>query len=50
MQIQRLDDVRRHEIDSLNCREEKIKEMDFGYSPLEKPLLNKFSLNIEQGH
>ena len=63
MQMQRLDDVRRYEIDDLNCRDEEIsenverlsgelelREIDFGYSPLEKPLLNKFSLHIEPGH
>ena len=65
MQMQRLNDVRKYETDSLNCREEKIpddkpvarlngelelKDIDFGYSPLEKPLLNKFSLHIEPGH
>ena len=65
MQMQRLDDVRKYEIDDLNCREEKIspdkpvarlngelelKDINFGYSPLEKPLLNKFSLHIEPGH
>ncbi len=64
MQMQRLNDVRRYEIDDLNCREEKpsaepvarlngeleLKEIDFGYSPLEKPLINKFSLHIEPGH
>ncbi|MBR0060188.1 MAG: ATP-binding cassette domain-containing protein, partial [Selenomonadaceae bacterium] len=64
MQMQRLNDVRKYEIDSLNCRDEEIsdepvarlngelelKDIDFGYSPLEKPLLNKFSLHIEPGH
>ena len=64
MQMQRLNDVRRYEIDDLNCREEKIsdepvarlngelelKDIDFGYSPLEKPLINKFSLHIAPGH
>ena len=63
MQMQRLDDVRRYEIDDLNCRDEEVpekvdrlngelelKEIDFGYSPLEKPLLNKFSLHVEPGH
>ncbi len=63
MQMQRLDDVRRYEIDDLNCRDEEIsgtvdrlngdlelKDIDFGYSPLEKPLLNKFSLHIKPGH
>ena len=63
MQMQRLNDVRRYEIDDLNCAEEKnsgnverlsgeleLKNIDFGYSPLEKPLLNKFSLHIKPGH
>ncbi|MBR6888491.1 MAG: NHLP family bacteriocin export ABC transporter peptidase/permease/ATPase subunit [Selenomonadaceae bacterium] len=64
MQMQRLNDVRKYEIDDLNCRDEKIsdepvarlngelelKDIDFGYSPLEKPLINKFSLHIEPGH
>ncbi|MBR3498618.1 MAG: NHLP family bacteriocin export ABC transporter peptidase/permease/ATPase subunit [Selenomonadaceae bacterium] len=69
MQMQRLNDVRRYEIDDLNCRDEKIapesqalvpvqrlngelelKDIDFGYSPLEKPLISKFSLHIEPGH
>ena len=64
MQMQRLNDVRKYEIDDLNCREEKIsnepvarlngelelKDVDFGYSPLEKPLINKLSLHIEPGH
>ena len=65
MQMQRLDDVRRYEIDSLNCAEEnykdeekiqrlsgelELKEIDFGYSPLEKPLLNKFNLHVKPGH
>ena len=64
MQMQRLNDVRKYEIDDLNCRDEKIsdepvarlngelelKDIDFGYSPLEKPLISKFSLHIEPGH
>lgn len=64
MQMQRLNDVRKYEVDSLNCREEEtsdepvtrlngeleLKDIDFGYSPLEKPLLSKFSLHIEPGH
>ena len=69
MQMQRLNDVRRYEIDDLNCRDEKLapesqalvpvqrlngelelKDIDFGYSPLEKPLISKFSLHIEPGH
>ena len=63
MQMQRLDDVRRYEIDDLNCRDEEIsgnverlsgelelRNVSFGYSPLEKPLLNNFSLHIRPGH
>ena len=69
MQMQRLNDVRRYEIDDLNCCDEKLapesqalvpvqrlngelelKDIDFGYSPLEKPLISKFSLHIEPGH
>ncbi len=65
MQMQRLDDVRRYEIDELNCADKnynddveikrlngelELKDVDFGYSPLEKPLLNKFNLHIEPGH
>ncbi|MCR5833984.1 MAG: NHLP family bacteriocin export ABC transporter peptidase/permease/ATPase subunit [Selenomonadaceae bacterium] len=67
MQMQRLNDVRRYEIDTLNCAEEEtpeknfkatarlngeleLKDIDFGYSPLEKPLLNKFSLHLKPGH
>ena len=66
MQMQRLNDVRKYEIDDLNCSEDvkklsydniarlngelELKDIDFGYSPLEKPLLNKFSLHIEPGH
>ena len=62
--MQRLDDVRRYEVDDLNCRDEEVSDkpverlsgdlelrnIDFGYSPLEKPLLSKFSLHIEPGH
>ena len=63
MQMQRLNDVRRYEIDDLNCSDERISEnvkrlsgelelknIDFGYSPLEKPLLHNFNLYIEPGH
>ncbi|MBR4153232.1 MAG: NHLP family bacteriocin export ABC transporter peptidase/permease/ATPase subunit [Selenomonadaceae bacterium] len=63
MQMQRLNDVRKYEIDDLNCADEEIsknverlsgelelKNINFGYSPLEKPLLNNFSLHIEPGH
>ena len=63
MQMQRLNDVNRYEIDDLNCSEEKIsgkverlsgelelKNISFGYSPLEKPLLKDFNLHIKPGH
>jgi len=63
MQMQRLNDVNRYEIDDLNCAEEKISEkverlsgelelknISFGYSPLEKPLLKDFNLHIKPGH
>ena len=65
MQMQRLNDVRKYETDTLNCRDEEIPEgqqierlngdlelrnIDFGYSPLEKPLIKNFSLHIEPGH
>jgi len=63
MQMQRLNDVRRYEIDDLNCAEEKnsekvdrlsgeleLKNISFGYSPLEKPLLKDFNLHIKPGH
>ncbi len=63
MQMQRLNDVRRYEIDDLNCKDEKIsanverlsgelelKNISFGYSPLEKPLLKDFNLHIKPGH
>ena len=65
MQMQRLDDVRKYEVDTLNCRDENLPagqsidrlngelelcDVDFGYSSLEKPLINKFSLHIETEH
>lgn len=63
MQMQRLNDVQKYEIDDLNCADEKISEkverlsgelelknISFGYSPLEKPLLNNFNLHIKPGH
>ena len=63
MQMQRLDDVRRYEIDDLNCRDEEtignverlsgeleLRDINFGYSPLEKPLLKNFSMHIKPGH
>ena len=64
MQMQRLNDVRRYEIDNLNCADEdaddtkcerlsgelELVNVNFGYSPLDKPLLNNFNLHIEPGH
>ena len=64
MQMQRLNDVQKYEIDDLNCGEERksddpvmrlngeleLKDVDFGYSPLEKPLINNFSLHVKPGH
>lgn len=65
MQMQRLDDVRKYEIDRLNYSEEnqikdcprerlsgelELKNISFGYSPLEPPLLENFNLHIEPGH
>ena len=63
MQMQRLNDVRRYEIDDLNCRDEDIsanvqrlsgelelKDVAFGYSPLDNPLLNNFNLHLKPGH
>lgn len=62
MQMQRLNDVRRYEIDDLNCADEKVSEnverlsgelelknISFGYSPLEKPLLENFNLHLLPG-
>ncbi|MBQ7479556.1 MAG: ATP-binding cassette domain-containing protein, partial [Selenomonadaceae bacterium] len=66
MQLQRLNDVRRYEIDHLNfpgTREKKqqsfprnrlsgdlvLQDVSFGYSPLEKPLLNHFGLHARPG-
>ena len=68
MQMQRLNDVRRYEVDSLNFpapEEEAEKErqfpqdrlsgdfslqdVSFGYSPLEKPLLEHFDLHARPG-
>ena len=63
MQMQRLNDVYKYEIDDLNCRDEEttgtverlngeleLRNVAFGYSPLEKPLIHDFSLHIEPGH
>ncbi len=63
MQMQRLDDVRRYEIDSLNYSyEEKffegdrlsgeleLKNVKFGYSSSDAPLIENFSLHLNPGH
>jgi NHLM bacteriocin system ABC transporter peptidase/ATP-binding protein len=68
MQMQRLDDVRRYKIDSLNYpdaeeEEEKrknfkndrlsgelaLRDVSFGYSPLNPPLIEHFDLKLEPG-
>ena len=63
MQMQRLNDVYRYEPDELNFPKNppksfdkprlsgklEIKDMSFGYSPLEAPLLEHFSLKLEPG-
>lgn len=64
MQMQRLDDVRRYKIDSLNypdssqsvsftgnrlSGEVTMKDVSFGYSPLDPPLLEHFDLHLEPG-
>ncbi len=64
MQMQRLNDVRRYEVDDLNYPEEEnqdlgkkrlsgeleLKSLSFGYSPLEPPLLTDFNLHLKPGH
>ncbi|MBQ9366092.1 MAG: NHLP family bacteriocin export ABC transporter peptidase/permease/ATPase subunit, partial [Schwartzia sp.] len=64
MQMQRLDDVRRYKIDTLNYPDENqkitfkgnrlsgeliMKDVTFGYSPLDEPLLTHFDLHILPG-
>ena len=62
MQMRRLDDVRRYNIDTLNYHEDnfsfdkkrlsgelELRNISFGYSPLEKPLLENFNLNLKPG-
>ena len=61
--MQRLDDVRRYEVDSLNySAEEKffdgdrlsgeleLKNVKFGYSSSDAPLIQDFSLHLNPGH
>ena len=64
MQMQRLDDVRRYPIDSLNYPDEtqkvsfsgvrlsgavELRDVSFGYSPLDPPLIEHFDLRLEPG-
>ncbi len=64
MQMRRLDDVRRYKIDSLNYPDENqtvtftgdrlsgeltLKDVSFGYSPLDAPLIEHFDLHLEPG-
>ncbi|WP_294520837.1 NHLP family bacteriocin export ABC transporter peptidase/permease/ATPase subunit [uncultured Anaerovibrio sp.] len=64
MQMQRLNDVRRYDVDSLNYPAKKplgfekqrlsgdleLNDVSFGYSPLEPPLLMGFNLHLKPGH
>ncbi len=64
MQMQRLNDVRQYGVDSLNfpaddsekkyfrdrlSGELTLEDINFGYSPLEKPLLTNFNLKMKPG-
>ena len=64
MQMQRLNDVRRYKVDSLNfpaddaersfprerlSGELSLTGVNFGYSPLEKPLLTNFNMHVRPG-
>ena len=64
MQMRRLDDVRRYKTDSLNypgddqvisfkgnrlSGELTLKDVNFGYSPLDPPLIEHFDLHLEPG-
>ena len=64
MQMQRLDDVKRYDIDRLNYPDDdqkttfegdrlsgelEFRDINFGYSPLEPPLLENFNMHLQPG-